>query len=784
MEVERFQLGGLVMSGASYREYIIASLLHDIGKLIRRAKLCRGEAAKSHTEHSVEYVDKISDVLKRQGIDVDLVKSLIKEHHSPTGGISIYDKAAASERTQGDEESRSTLCMSGRRENEIPMVVKIGDERRYVVPCPLLVDGRVVEPSVDVPSPRDVCECYIKSYELLKNLTERLGEVKIDRFIKLVEVLVNILKVTTSFVPAAVYGVKEPDTSLYVHLKLTAALASTGGSFRLLGIDVGKIQSYLHKSKTTDGAMAILRGRSLKLSLLQKVAVLKVIEEINNCIGKDVVTTANVLLDTGGEVIMIVPDVCGDLNGVLRKLSERSLNESLGGFKLYFAVTKPRRLSDLIGQPAGWRKLFEELEAELGREKLVFHRLDFNDGVAGDTCSFCDMPLDVKTRPLALSDVCMTRGLCKNCCEEFEVGKAARQLQMVSIGKLGPAGLQKIDKYTVASFKFFDYDVYVFGGVERPPPLGLFDYYINVIDFLRAVGVFIANTYLPIDEEGNYKSVEETGVAVYVKTDGNKMGVLKDKARASPSQLATFGLAVNTAYELFPNVVAQKYQDDVFVAYAGGDDALFVGTYRLLKYVGEVVEYVEKWGFKTAVGVYITDPKSPLYYTLSEVSKRLDAAKIDRDRSLATVALEPTSIVLDAKKLGELVDRVEKTLGSGLADVDYSTYIYRVGSILVEILKILEMQQVGDAKRQIVKKIVELAYMWNRRREEANTYLCNVVSGVDNCSLEPAALVELFRNCLKGGSCENVKETLGEWAFSIYLHRVVEKTLHKRRNSQ
>ncbi|MCC6020723.1 MAG: hypothetical protein LM577_05095 [Thermoproteaceae archaeon] len=73
---------------------------------------------------------------------------------------------------------------------------------------------------------------------------------KIIGYQQLVEMLLYTLRSTTMFVPAAVYGVSVPDTSLYAHSLLSAALASTGGEFVLVALDVGKIQDYMPRCKS------------------------------------------------------------------------------------------------------------------------------------------------------------------------------------------------------------------------------------------------------------------------------------------------------------------------------------------------------------------------------------------------------------------------------------------------------------------------------------------------------------------------------------------------------
>ena len=111
--------------GKEYREYVVAALLHDVGKLIRRAKLCRGEAARRHTEESLSFVELIEGALRAAGLDVDSVKRFVAQHHEGDRGIAPYDRAAARERVQGDDESGRGLAVADRREEDIPLAIHI-----------------------------------------------------------------------------------------------------------------------------------------------------------------------------------------------------------------------------------------------------------------------------------------------------------------------------------------------------------------------------------------------------------------------------------------------------------------------------------------------------------------------------------------------------------------------------------------------------------------------------------------------------------------------------------
>jgi len=809
------------MSGSKeYREYVVAALLHDVGKLIRRAKLCRGEAARRHTEESLSFVKHIEGALKAAGVDVERVKEFVARHHEGDFGIAPYDRAAAYERIQGDDEVGQGLAIAGRREEDIPLAIYVEDRVFYVPPCPLpgvLEEAERLTPRESLPTREEVCKCYEESYKRLLDLAEELKERKMS-YPQLVETLVYVLRSVATFVPAAVYGVKVPDTSLYAHSILAAALASTGGEFVLVGLDVGRIQEYMKRAGMTKGAMAILRGRSLMINLLQRVAARWLIRQVNKRLNNnDVATWANVLLDTGGEVLLILPYVEG-LEELLQELERRVVEETEGVLTLYAASVGPYSLKDLrtsgepVGQPEAEppaasekKKGFKELVAQL-EKKIAERKMHYVDYAAradeapnaksqqaqysfhSDVCEFCRRP--TKTIREELLD---NAKLCDTCSREFKAGKAARDLKVLAIAEgVAPSPDRfRLGNCDTTWFTFLDHVVYVIGGplcgadsaVRMVAGRGrdLFAYLVNnPSEFIREIdnmgyGFVFTNQYMPAEND-EVKSLEAVGrYAVFLKADANEMGKRKARASERPSLLATFATTVSMSYELYPALLALKHKDgigDIFVVYAGGDDLTLAGDLSALKYIAKVAEYAERWGFRTAVGLKIDDPYLPIYYAWTEAERRLGLAKRDRGRSMAVLVAEPVEIALDAKTLGQLYD---KTDPEQLEEEEVGRLTRIVYLQLFKIYRATSLHRSGQGtglplqtQRELAKTFIELAYVLNRREDRARDSAIRIVRQLSDLDISPSNLPRLYAE-MKGGAREEVAEKLRAALIGLYL---------------
>ncbi|MFZ8812238.1 MAG: type III-A CRISPR-associated protein Cas10/Csm1 [Pyrobaculum sp.] len=811
--------------GKEYREYVVAALLHDVGKLIRRAKLCRGETARRHTEESLSFIERIEGALRAAGVNVERVKEFVARHHEGDLGIAPYDRAAAYERIRGDDESGQRLAIAGRREEDIPLAIYVDDKVFYVPPCPLpdrLEEVERLTPRESLPSREEVCRCYEESHNRLLDLAEKLKERKMS-YPQLVETLVYVLKSVATFVPAAVYGVKVPDTSLYAHSIYAAALASTGGEFVLVGLDVGRIQEYMKRAGITKGAMAILRGRSLMINLLQRVAARWLIKQINKKLNNsDVVTWANVLLDTGGEVLLILPYVEG-LEELLQELERRVVEDTEGVLTLYAASVGPYSPEDLrtsgepVGQPEaeppaasekkkGFKDLVGQLEKKIAERKMRYvdyaARADEAPNAKSqhaqysfhsDICNFCGKP--AKTIREELLDA----ELCDMCSREFNAGKAARDLKVLAIAEgIAPSpDRDRPNDCYAAWFTFLDHVVYVIGGprcsegdaVRMVVRLGrgLSAYLVNnPSEYIRendhmGYGFVFTNQYMPA-ENNEVKSLDAVGrYAVFLKADANEMGKRKARASERPSLLATFATAVSMSYELYPALLALKHRDgigDIFVVYAGGDDLTLAGDLSALKYIAKVAEYAERWGFRTAVGLKIDDPYLPIYYAWTEAERRLRVAKRDKGVSLAVLVTEPVEIALDAKTLGQLYDKTDPEL---LEEEEVGRLTRIVYLHLFNMYRAISLHRTGrgtglplQTQRELAKTFIELTYVLNRREDQARDSAIRIVKQLSELDISPSNLPRLYAE-LKGDAQEEVAEKLHTALIGLYLLHLRKK---------
>jgi CRISPR-associated protein Csm1 len=264
-----------------------------------------------------------------------------------------------------------------------------------------------------------------------------------------------------------------------------------------------------------------------------------------------VVTWANVLLDAGGEVVLVLPNVDG-LDEILDDLERRVLEDTDGVLTLYAARTGPHKLDDIEKFRDLWRQrddavvrrkaAYRDYSAKAGgtpnaksqRAQYSFHR---------SVCQFCGRPAEtVYVKELDLN-------LCKLCNNEFEAGKAARNLQALVVARGRTDAAQYAGRVRAAGcelsyFAFLDYTVYVMGGTAcaaagvaarlgEAPSVYLVN---NPRSFIGGednvgYGFIFTNQHLPTTLEGTVKSLEEIETyAVFLKADANRMGKRKEKA--------------------------------------------------------------------------------------------------------------------------------------------------------------------------------------------------------------------------------------------------------------
>ncbi|WP_069808146.1 type III-A CRISPR-associated protein Cas10/Csm1 [Vulcanisaeta thermophila] len=721
-----------------YRELVLSALLHDVGKLLQRADRCQGVNKGDHVSYSVDFLSSIRNAVERAGLNPDVVEQFIMTHHKG-GKLAPFDRAAACERKPGDDVSGESLIKGFDDVSEVPFMWVIDGDIKYVVPQPLSVvtNGGKIVPSDNKPSGDDVCRAYQSSRDLLMRLAERLNRRNLN-YNQLMDTLVHILRATTLFTPAAAYGVKLADTSLYAHLLITAALASTevtNKRFRLLGIDVHGIQRYITRVQRTRFASKALRGRSLYISLLQKMLVNLLIEKLNSELMKrygeeaGVLTYANVIVDTGGEVTMLIPAIDENtLESIARQLEGLVVKETQGQLRISIAWTDEKPVDCSVFSGDGFRELMRELSNRL-LERRFRNYVDFTVQPGSFTkCEMCGSPTpnpsEYRERAPDGTEYSLT--VCSLCHRQLNLGKLAGNLVAVIELSKCPGGYQCIE---ILNKPLVILPSLRIDQVRAMASLGanVQRVYLvnNVTDFIFdidnvAYGYVFTNSHIPYDESG-VLTLDRLGRYLFtVRLDGNNMGMHKYNAQETPSKYVTFSNILSLIFEVYANVLAREYSEDVYVVYSGGDDAALVGNHKALDYVSKIVRHAEDWGFRVSVGASLNDAEVPVLFSWINAGKAEEEAKeISRDVSIAVItrindkplAIKVTELDNEVKYAEDLVSKLAgKEVGTSM--------IYRLLNIITNMYYHAWLLREGDAnaRRLITRDLVNYSYIVNRNK--------------------------------------------------------------------
>ena len=201
--------------------------------------------------------------------------------------------------------------------------------------------------------------------------------------------LLRIYEDTTSFIPFTTYKKEIADTSLYIHSKLTAAIATCmqlyfeenhitdykkycftdskvfreQEAFMMISGDVSGIQDFIYTVPST-GALKSLRGRSVYLEILLESIIDSLLEDLH-------LSRCNVLYSGGGHFYILGP-ATETAKGIVKAL-EAAVNQWLlehVGTKLYISLGMATCTGNDLINGEKQHKLFGEASRETGKGKI------------------------------------------------------------------------------------------------------------------------------------------------------------------------------------------------------------------------------------------------------------------------------------------------------------------------------------------------------------------------------------------------------------------------------
>jgi len=204
-----------------------------------------------------------------------------------------------------------------------------------------------------------------------------------------VDTMLHVMRATTMFVPAAVFASVLPDTSLYAHSKLVAALSAvsstSASSMALVTLDARGIQRFISAPVKWGAASRSIRGRSLIMQLAMESLRKYALELFN-------VSEANAIADRGGVVDIVVPATDGykyliqGLQDVANELSRELLSSIAVAVACTEFTSKDMPWLLAMGDlDSGFRDVIDRLGKCLARKKssIWVNQLGINRDVEG-----------------------------------------------------------------------------------------------------------------------------------------------------------------------------------------------------------------------------------------------------------------------------------------------------------------------------------------------------------------------------------------------------------------
>lgn len=367
---------------------IKGALLHDIGKIVMRADRSLGNHSDAGVNFLKQYIDSSDDNKK--------ILECIKYHHSYNlKNAKLSDDSIAYIVYEADNISAGI----DRRDND-------GNEKGFDLYAPL-------ESVFNIFSGDDLEKAKIKyslrglngedkfNYPTSENI-----KASADKYQNLVDVLnvnftktdlsnmseneiLRIIEDIFSYVPSSTNKGEVCDISLYIHSKITAAIAdcmmkyftankitnykkacySKNQEFRntemflLVSGDISGIQDFIYNIPTK-GALKSLRGRSFYLELLIENFIDELLEEIG-------LSRANLLYSGGGHFYILAPATL-EVQEIINHIHEKCNNWLLNKFstKLYLAIGYTACSANELMESSKQRSIFASVSQKINADKL------------------------------------------------------------------------------------------------------------------------------------------------------------------------------------------------------------------------------------------------------------------------------------------------------------------------------------------------------------------------------------------------------------------------------
>lgn len=365
------------------------ALLHDIGKVVYRAN----QGNDAHSKRGAAFIEPyFSDMGLKQSIT-----HCLKYHHGKELSAAqlknddyayiVYEAdniAAAVDRRDLDE-GESTSTQKFDKELPLQSIFRVFGGKTSTLPLQYYLRGIDVSNHFNYPESDKTIRASSDKYKALYDvLVQNFQQQPIDNMS--VNELLRIYEDTVSYMPSSTATDQANDISLYMHSKITAAVAHSMvhyfeeqgiadykeycyqnskkfrnmPAFRLISGDISGIQNFIY-TIPSKGALKSLRGRSFYLEILMEQIVDELLDALQ-------LTRANLIYNGGGHFYILAPNTTKTSTAI--ETMEKSINEwflTVFGTKLYLALGSATATADELIQSQ--RALFRKVSQSVGDAK-------------------------------------------------------------------------------------------------------------------------------------------------------------------------------------------------------------------------------------------------------------------------------------------------------------------------------------------------------------------------------------------------------------------------------
>ena len=365
------------------------ALLHDIGKVVYRAN----QGSDAHSKRGAAFIEPyFSDMGLKQSIT-----HCLKYHHgkelsgaqlkNDDYAYIVYeaDNIAAAVDRRNLDEGENTSTQKFDKELPLQSIFRVFGGNTSNKPLQYYLRGIDVSDHFNYPESDKTIRASSDKYKALYDeLVRNFQQQPIDKMS--VNELLRIYEDTVSYMPSSTATDQANDISLYMHSKITAAVAHSMlhyfeeqgitdykeycyqnskkfremPAFKLISGDISGIQNFIY-TIPSKGALKSLRGRSFYLEILMEQIVDELLDALQ-------LTRTNLIYNGGGHFYVLAPNTIKTSTTI--ESMEKSINEwllTVFGTKLYLALgSATATAEDLINSQ---RTLFRNVSQSVGEAK-------------------------------------------------------------------------------------------------------------------------------------------------------------------------------------------------------------------------------------------------------------------------------------------------------------------------------------------------------------------------------------------------------------------------------